>query len=133
MADAVSALVAIEPKPERRTGRVLRHGGPVRKSFDYAPVRAGIPKGTDPASRVSFHTLRHTAASWLIIRGASLRSVQEILGHSNPGQTSRYSHLATAHIRADLDRLTGLVKPVATAHGMAQSAECAAQVAVTEA
>lgn len=30
--------------------------------------------------RVSFHALRHTAGSWLTIRGASLRSVQEILG-----------------------------------------------------
>jgi integrase len=106
MADAVAALVAIA-KPDQREGRVFQLKGSIRKAFDLALERAGIPKGTDPASRVSFHTLRHTAASWLTIRGASLRSVQEILGHSGPAQTARYSHLATAHIRADLDRLAG--------------------------
>ena len=114
MANAVAALVAVEPKPERREGRVF-------------------PRGTDPATRVSFHTLRHTAGSWLTIRDASPRSVQEILGHSNPSQTARYSHLVTAHIRADLDRLAGLVKPVANAHGVAQLAECATQVPVAKA
>jgi len=137
MADAVAALVALEPKPERREGRVFRLRGNIRRAFESALTRAGIPKGTDPATRVSFHTLRHTAGSWLTIRGASLRSVQEILGHSSPNQTARYSHLATAHIRADLDRLAGLVpaagKPVAGAHGMAQLPECAPQVPVTQA
>jgi integrase len=106
MADAVAALVAIA-KPDQREGRVFQLKGSIRKAFDLALERAGIPKGTDPASRVSFRTLRHTAASWLTIRGASLRSVQEILGQSGPAQTARDSHLATAHIRADLDRLAG--------------------------
>ena len=124
MADAVAALVARAPDPTTRVGRVLPLDGAIRKAFDKALERAGIPKGTDPTSRVSFHSLRHTAASWLTIRGASLRSVQEILGHANPAQTARYSHLGVAHIRADLERLTGLVSPIekggATAHDMAQ-------------
>jgi undecaprenyl diphosphate synthase len=69
MADAVAALVALEPKPERREGRVFRLRGNIRRAFESALTRAGIPKGTDPATRVSFHTLRHTAGSWLTIRG----------------------------------------------------------------
>lgn len=137
MADAVAALVALAPKPEQREGRVFRFTGSVRHAFELALTRAGVPRGTDPSSRVSFHTLRHTAASWLTIRGASLRSVQEILGHSSPSQTARYSHLGTAHIRADLERLAGLVPAVrngsATAHAVAQLAECDAQVPVTKA
>jgi integrase len=137
MADAVAALTALTPDPAQREGRVFRFKGNIRHAFELALTRAGIPKGTDPASRVSFHTLRHTAGSWLTIRGASLRSVQEILGHSTPGQTARYSHLATAHIRADLDRLAGLVpaagKPVPTAHGVAQLGACPAQVPATKA
>ena len=133
MADAVAALVALEPKPERREGRVFRFKGSIRHAFELALSRAGIPRGTDPSTRVSFHTLRHTAGSWLTIRGATLRSVQEILGHSNPAQTARYSHLATAHIRADLDRLAGLVKPAPTAHSVAQLPKCAAQVPATNA
>jgi integrase len=126
MTDAIAALTALAPDPASRVGRVFRLKGSIRTAFDHALERAGIPKGTDPTSRVSFHTLRHTAASWLTIKGASLRSVQEILGHSTPGQTARYSHLGVAHIRADLERLAGLAGPVrnglAAAHGMAQLA-----------
>ena len=80
MTDAIAALVALAPDPASRTGRVFQLKGSIRTAFDHALERAGIPKGTDPTSRVSFHTLRHTAASWLTIKGASLRSVQEILG-----------------------------------------------------
>lgn len=129
MADAVTALAALEPDSAKRNGPVFRlEGSSVRKAFDVALRRAGIPKGTDAASRVSFHTLRHTAGSWLTIRGASLRSVQEILGHATPAQTARYAHLGVAHIRADLERLIGLVgsptatNGVATAHAVAQLA-----------
>jgi integrase len=113
--DAVAALMAIEPDPAKRLGPVFRlDGSSVRKAFDKALNRAGIPKGNDPSSRVSFHTLRHTAASWLTIKGASLRTVQEILGHATPAQTARYAHLGVAHLRADLQRLNGLVIPRAT-------------------
>ena len=126
MTDAVAALVALAPDPATRAGRVFYLKGSIRTAFDHALERAGIAKGTDPTSRVSFHTLRHTAASWLTIRGASLRSVQEILGHSTPGQTARYSHLGVTHIRADLERLAGLAAPMrnepATAHAVAQLA-----------
>jgi integrase len=48
------------------------------------------------------HDLRHTAASFLIRRGASIRLVAEQLGHSTPVVTlSVYSHLYDG----DLDRL----------------------------
>jgi integrase len=99
MADAVAALAVREPDPAKRCGPVFRlEGSSIRKAFDKALERAGIAKGTDPTTRVSFHTLRHTAASWLTIKGATLRSVQEILGHATPAQTARYSHLGcSAH------------------------------------
>jgi len=129
MADAVAALVALQPDLTKRTGPVFRlEGSSIRKAFDKALERAGIAKGTDATTRVSFHTLRHTAASWLTIRGATLRSVQEILGHATPAQTARYSHLGVAHIRADLDRLTGLVSSGTTGNGGA-TAQPMAQLA----
>src|SRR5262245_14696266 len=105
---------------------------PSPRSWPSSPSPNSARAGVFPATRVAFHTLRHTAGSWLTIRGASLRSGQEILGRNNPSQTEGYSHLATAHIRADLDRLAGLVKPVAAAHGVAQLAECATQVPVAK-
>lgn len=41
-----------------------------------------------------FHSLRHTCASWLAMRGVPLRTIQAILGHSSITVTERYSHLS---------------------------------------
>ena len=45
------------------------------------------------SGRATVHSLRHTLASWLLERGASLRDVQETLGHANITTTARYTHL----------------------------------------
>jgi integrase len=47
----------------------------------------------------SFHTLRHTAAAWMVQAGVSLYDVQNILGHSTPMMTTRYAHLQPDHLR----------------------------------
>ena len=52
--------------------------------------------------------LRHTAASHMMMRAASLKEVQEILGHSDFKMTLRYAHLSPAHLRGAVDRLDGL-------------------------
>lgn len=49
---------------------------------------------------VSFHTLRHTFASWLVQAGVPLYEVQTLLGHSDPKLTQRYASLRPGHLRA---------------------------------
>jgi integrase len=52
-----------------------------------------------------FHDLRHTAASWLVMQGADLLAVKEILGHRELKTTQRYAHLSPAYIRTALGKL----------------------------
>jgi site-specific recombinase XerD len=42
------------------------------------------------------------------MRGASLKDVQEILGHSDLRMTNRYAQLSPAHLRGAVERLDGL-------------------------
>jgi integrase len=62
----------------------------------YAKI-VGVPATT--------HHFRHSKASVLLNRGASLSEVQDILGHASPDTTKRiYAHYQTQHLRDAFDR-----------------------------
>lgn len=87
---------------------VLCHpnGAPLRDpraSFHTALSRAGLP-------RIRWHDLRHTFASWLVLGGADLFTVQELMGHANLAMTRRYAHLSMGHKREALARLPERVR-----------------------
>ena len=56
---------------------------------------------------VTFHTLRHSAASALARNGATLLEIADVLGHRQLQMTKRYSHLATGHKAALVNRVLG--------------------------
>ena len=70
-------------------------------------IKYRIKSGINPD--LTFHSLRHTFASWLIQKGAPIYQVSKLLGHSNLATTEIYSHLRredllnTANMLNDLD------------------------------
>ena len=57
-------------------------------------------------SKLHFHSLRHTFASWLVQDGASIYEVQKLLGHSNINVTQIYSHLAAESLHKTVERIS---------------------------
>jgi integrase len=53
----------------------------------------------------SFHSLRHTAASWLVMQGVDLFAVGQVLGHRTPRMTARYAHLSPAYMAGAVGKL----------------------------
>ncbi len=69
----------------------------IRRTFEPSLRKAGIQDA-------SWHTLRHTTASRLVMAGVPLATVKEILGHRSIQTTLRYAHLAPSHIQAAMDK-----------------------------
>jgi hypothetical protein len=59
------------------------------------------------AEDINFHSLRHTFASWAVMRGMDLYRLKEIMGHSDIQVTMRYAHLRPDATRKDMERFFG--------------------------
>jgi integrase len=61
-----------------------------RSAFELAVRKAGLENFT-------FHDLRHTFASRLVMAGVDLPTVKELMGHKDIKMTLRYTHLSNDH------------------------------------
>lgn len=79
-----------------------RDGKEISRNYFFMQIkRYAEQKGID--SSVSPHTLRHCFATHLLENGASLRAVQEMLGHANVATTQIYTEVSSKRIMSAYD------------------------------
>jgi site-specific recombinase XerD len=110
--DAADVLLRLHRDKDSEGSHVFRddHGRPLRpgrvsKAFKKYARQAGLSEA------VSFHTLRHTYASWMVKAGADLYRVKELLGHADIETTQRYAHLRPESLRAAVETAFGSLSP----------------------
>jgi len=81
-----------------RTGGKYRD---MRTAFERAVEKAGIED-------ITWHGLRHTGASWLVMSGVDLNTVQELMGLNSIKMVQRYAHLAPEHKQKEAEKMSRL-------------------------
>lgn len=70
----------------------------IRTAWENARDKAGL-------ADFRFHDLRHSTASYLAMKGASLVEIAEVLGHRTLQMVRRYAHLSESHVKGLVESL----------------------------
>ncbi len=83
----------------------------IPRSFNTAIKGLGFNKGvTDRRDMATFHSCRHTFASWHVQDGTDIYEVSELMGHSTIQLTERYAHLKKDGLKSAARRFNNMVK-----------------------
>ena len=87
---------------------------PNSKGGHLKSVRSSFRSALKAAKITNFrtHDLRHTFASYYVMRGGSLNALQKILGHKDIKMTMRYAHLSREFAREEIEIMNGLTTGV---------------------
>ena len=82
---------------------INKKGQPIQRD-DFYHILEIIVKKSGLKKHVTPHTLRHTFATHLLENDADLRSIQEMLGHSDISTTTIYTHVTHKQILDDYNK-----------------------------
>jgi site-specific recombinase XerD len=89
----IKGLKKFEGKNSKKNDNLRLTPRSIQRVVHYYATKAGIVKNVHP------HTLRHSFATDLLMNGADIRSVQEMLGHSSITTTQIYTHVTNPHLK----------------------------------
>lgn len=85
------------------------HGNRMSREEFYIILKQ-IIRQTSVNKKVSPHTIRHSFATHLLENGADLRSIQELLGHSDISTTTIYTHISNQKIKKEYQQFHPRIK-----------------------